>query len=160
MRHYVATFLPRDSKNLFEIGKNLQQLWSVGKFKQAEIVCQRQYEFIREIEKKLPPNIRYHKGDTLYNWGISLVGQADRDAEFLGVFKFILAYIEDLFDHDNFEFANILPAARARTEFPGSLRQPGARNGRLEALFRYSFTFIYLYRPKRTPQGVYLLRGE
>jgi predicted nucleotide-binding protein len=112
MRHYVASFHPLDDKYLNDKGKNIENLWKVGKFVEAEKICQEIYEYIISIEKKLLSGQRYHKGGTLYNWGISLINQEDNEKELLGVSRIVLAYVEDLFDHDSFAFAKELPASK------------------------------------------------
>jgi hypothetical protein len=73
MQDYVANF-PKDlNKDLEKTAKEIPTLMVEGSFQKAEEIFQKQYELIRKFEKDLPSGQRFHKGATLYNWGIALL---------------------------------------------------------------------------------------
>jgi len=118
MKSFVTNFPPALEQILGEF-ISIEQLWNEGKYLQAEVDCERQYRVIKQYEERCPPNTRFHKGATLYNWGISILNQNVLPKKQSGIIKIILAYIEDLMDYDSIQDAIKAPAALTlRQNFP------------------------------------------
>lgn len=110
MRKYVASYPSKfDEKVKNRSVEGVAQLFKDTSEK-AEAIFRTIYSDIRKKEKNLPHGQRFHKGDALYWWGISLIIQKAQDKISEGYEKLILAFIEDLLDFPSYKQARKLPA--------------------------------------------------
>jgi len=112
MRNYVLNFRPDLNAMIQELAQQAQTLMSQRRYEEVESLFQKQYDLIRKYENELPENFRYHKGATLYNWGVALISQNIPEKRTLGYQKILLAFIEDILDYESPQQAKTLPAYR------------------------------------------------
>lgn len=118
MQEYLVDFPKELNIELEKMAAEIPSLIAEGNFHKAEEICQKQYELIRKFEKDLPSGKRFHKGATLYEWGITLLLQNTAEKIRLGYEKILFAYIEDLLDFDTTKQAREAPACRTLEQNP------------------------------------------
>ena len=81
-----------------------------GNLQEAESILKKLYSDIQKKEEGLPKGKKFHKGTTLYWWGMSLFLQESQVKKTEGYEKFLLAFIEDLLDYSSYKRARQAPA--------------------------------------------------
>jgi predicted nucleotide-binding protein len=109
-RPYVSANPLQLDEEINEITGRIQILWNERNFVESERLFQSYYERMRHYEQLLPEGFRLHKGTPLHNWGVTILLQQNPERTSEAVYRFFLAYIEDLLDFDNIQQVMAAPA--------------------------------------------------
>lgn len=118
MQSYILPYPEELNKVIEEQNQEISSLINERNFLEAEKLLAQQFELIRSNENKLPEGKRYHKGATLYNWGIFMPLQNEPKKISEGYRNILLAFIEDLLDSDKMQEAHGSPSYKMLLENP------------------------------------------
>jgi len=118
MQKYVIDFPSKFGEKVAKKSvEGVAQLFK-GYSQEAESVFRTLYSDIRKKEEYLPEGQRFHKGTSLYWWGMSLLFQEPSEKVSKGYEKLLLAFIEDLLDYPSYKKARKAPACEALRKNP------------------------------------------
>jgi len=118
MQKYVVGFPSKFGEKIAKKSlEGVAQLFK-GYAPEAETIFRTLYSDIRKKENRLPKGQRFHKGASLYWWGMSLLLQEPSDKVSKGYEKLLLAFIEDLLDYPSYKKARKAPACKALRKNP------------------------------------------